>query len=74
MLPIFAYRVYWDAAYLISGNFALLSEIDSYDQFFYTAESLQPGLLYTFQVTALNAIGESVLSAPISHIAQSAPG
>ena len=31
MLPIIAYRVYWDAAYLIAGNFALLSEIDSYD-------------------------------------------
>jgi hypothetical protein len=40
MLPILSYRVYWDAAYLLSGNFALLSEIESFDQFFYTAELL----------------------------------
>lgn len=31
MLPIIAYRVYWDAAYLISGKYTLLSEIDSYN-------------------------------------------
>ena len=74
MLPIISYRIYWDSAYLLSGNFALLSEIESFDQFFFTAESLQPGLLYTFQVAAVNAIGESILSSPISHIAQSSPG
>lgn len=31
MLPILAYRVYWDSAYLIAGNFLLLNEIYSYD-------------------------------------------
>lgn len=30
-LPILEYRVYWDASYLLSGNFALLDTVTSYD-------------------------------------------
>jgi hypothetical protein len=33
-----------------------------------------PGTFYSFQVSAVNAIGEGVLSDVISHFAQSKPG
>ena len=35
MLPIIAYRVYWDAGYLLPGNYELLATVNSYDQYFY---------------------------------------
>ena len=48
MLPIDAYHVYWDAGYLLSGNFELLAAINSFDQFFYTVNDLTAGDLYKF--------------------------
>lgn len=74
MLPILSYKVYWDAGYLLSGNYELLETISSYDHYFYEAKNLQPGVFYSFQVSATNAIGESVFSIVISHFAQAVPG
>ena len=31
MLPIDGYNVYWDAGYLLSGNFVLKAQLNSYD-------------------------------------------
>lgn len=47
-LPIDAYRVYWDAGYLLSGNFELLATINSYEKTSYEATNLEPGKLYRF--------------------------
>lgn len=48
MLPVDSYNVYWDAGYLLSGNFVLLSQVNAYNQFFFDIENLAPGELYTF--------------------------
>jgi hypothetical protein len=58
MLPIDAYNVYWDAGYILEGQFKLLATIDSYDHYFYEALDLVPGAYYSFQVSAVNEIGE----------------
>ena len=65
MLTIDQYRVYWDAGYLLSGNFELKALINSHDQFHYEVQGLQPGTLYRFQVSAVNAIGEGSLSGEV---------
>jgi hypothetical protein len=62
MLPIDKYNVYWDAGFLHSGNFELLAQINSYDQFHFKVERLTTGTLFNFQVSSVNAIGEGVLS------------
>lgn len=69
MLPIDSYKVYWDAGYLLQGRFELLSTINSYDHYFYEAKDLTPGIYYSFQVSAVNAVGESPLSSVVSHYA-----
>jgi len=74
MLAIDSYKVYWDAGYLLSGQYKLKAEINSYDHYFYEAEDLTPGVYYSFQVSSVNAVGESELSLVISHFAQSVPG
>lgn len=48
MLPILSYRVYWDAGYLLEGNFVLLTEINAFDHFFYRVDSLVAGHRYQF--------------------------
>jgi len=74
-LPILSYKVYYDASYLLSGQFTLLDTVTSYDQFFYrTADILVPGKRYRFQVSAVNAIGEGPLSTEIASFAFSLPG
>lgn len=30
-LPILSYRVFWDAGYLLEGNYILLEEVFAYD-------------------------------------------
>lgn len=72
MLPISAYIVYWDAGYLL--DFVKLAEVDSYDHYFFEAEFLTPGVFYSFKVTAVNQVGESLVSQVVSHYAQSVPG
>jgi len=52
----------------------LLAIVNSFDQTFYTADNLVTGTLYKFQVTAVNGIGESLLSAEVSAYAKSLPG
>lgn len=67
MLPVDSYRVYWDAGYLLSGDFVLLDEVFAYNQNFLVVNNLSPGTLYKFQVSGVNAIGEGSLSAEVSH-------
>lgn len=74
MLAIDAYNVYWDAGYILEGEFVLLATINSYDHYFYEAVELTPGTFYSFQVSATNEIGEGELSDVVSHYAQSVPG
>ena len=73
MLPIDGYNVYWDAGYLLSGNFVLKERLNSYDQFSYAADGLTAGTLYKFQVSARNAVGEGPLSDEVQSYAQSLP-
>ncbi len=49
-LPIDAYQVYWDAGYLLDGDFVLLETIRAYDHNFYQTEIelLIAGHLYKF--------------------------
>jgi hypothetical protein len=58
----------------LEDDFELLATVSSYDQTFFRAEGLTPGMLYSFKVTSVNAIGESVQSQVQSHFAQSKPG
>jgi hypothetical protein len=74
MLPIDSYKVYWDAGYILEGEFELLSTINSFDHYFYAAIDLTPGTYYSFQISAVNEIGEGELSEVVSHYAQSVPG
>jgi hypothetical protein len=74
MLPVDSYRVYWDAGYLLSGDFVLLDEVFAFNQNFLVIKNLTPGVLYKFQVSSVNAIGEGQLSGEVSHYSQSLPG
>ena len=72
MLPIDAYNIYWDRGYLL--QFEKLATVSAFDHYFYEAVDLVPGVLYAFQVSAVNQVGEGPLSAIVSNFAQSAPG
>jgi hypothetical protein len=74
MLPIDSYLVYWDAGYILEGEFELLATINSFDHYFYAAIDLTAGTYYSFQISAVNEIGEGELSDVVSHYAQSVPG
>lgn len=75
MLPVDKYNVYWDAGYILEGDFVLLAEIKAFDQFFFTTDdTLMPGMYYKFQVSAVNQIGEGALSEVAGHFAQAKPG
>jgi hypothetical protein len=70
MLPVDSYKVYWDAGYILEGDFVFLAEISAYDHYFFTtSDDLMPGHFYKFQVTAVNMIGEGVMSQVIGHYA-----
>lgn len=73
MIPINYYKVYWDEGYRNSGDFALLSQVTSYDQNFYRVTNLETGRLYKFQISAVNDVGEGILSNEIVHYAMSLP-
>jgi hypothetical protein len=68
-LPLLEYRVYWDAGYLLDGDFVQLDSIYAFNHNFFRAENLIPGQLYRFQVSAVNEIGEGDHSQVISHFA-----
>jgi hypothetical protein len=72
MIPIDSYNIYWDRGYLL--QFEKLATVNSYDHYFFEAKSLVPGILYSFQVSAVNQVGEGPLSEVVSNYAQSAPG
>lgn len=74
MIVINYYKVYWDEGYRNSGDFVLLALVTSYDQDFYTVTNLETGKLYKFQISAVNDVGEGVLSDEISHYAMTKPG
>jgi len=67
MLPVDSYKVYWDAGYLLSGDFVLLSEVFAFNQPFLVVKNLTPGVKYRFQVSSVNSIGEGQLSAEVHH-------
>lgn len=49
MLPVNSYRVYWDAGYILEGDFVFLAEITAYDHYFFTtSDDLMPGMYYKF--------------------------
>jgi hypothetical protein len=48
MLPVDSYRVYWDAGYLLSGDFVLLNEVFAFNQNFLMVKNLTPGVKYKF--------------------------
>ncbi len=48
MIPIDSYLVYWDAGYILEGEFELLATINSFDQYFYAAIDLTGGTYYSF--------------------------
>ena len=75
-LPIDAYIVYWDEGFRSSGNFTQLARIDTYDQSFFnvTGGILTTGHHYSFQVSAVNKVGEGPMSDEIAAIAASLPG
>jgi hypothetical protein len=74
MLQIDSYKVYWDAGYILEGEYELLATINAFDHYFYTAMDLTSGTYYSFQISSVNEIGEGELSDVISHYAQSVPG
>lgn len=73
MIPINYYKVYWDEGFRNSGDFVLFGLVTSYDQDFYTVTNLETGKLYKFQISAVNDVGEGVLSDEISHYAMTKP-
>jgi len=73
MIPINYYKVYWDEGYRNSGDFVLYSFVTSYDQDFFTVSNLETGKLYKFQISAVNDVGEGLLSDEISHYAMTKP-
>jgi Fibronectin type III domain len=74
MIPINQYNIYWDEGYRNSGDFVLLDTVTSYDQNFYMVTNLVTGQLYKFQISAVNDVGEGVLSDEIAHYAMAYPG
>jgi hypothetical protein len=69
------YRVYWDAG-TGSGVFVYLGNTQSYETFTVNANvspSFSGGKTFTFQVSAVNVIGEGVVSGSYSVIAAAVP-
>lgn len=52
MLEIEAFNIYWDRGYLLS--YEKLATVESYDHYFFEADDLMPGILYSFKVSAVN--------------------
>jgi titin len=73
--PILDYYVYWDKG--LAGDFELLTDTTG-NQVEFTKDNthipeLVPGEYYQFKVSAINSIGESVISDPVSIIASTVP-
>lgn len=73
-IAVTKYNIYWNEGFRSSGEFVLYDSVNAFDQTFYTAENLVTGTTYSFQVTAVNEIGEGTLSAEITSIAKDLPG
>jgi hypothetical protein len=67
--PIIAYQLYWDEG-VSNGNYVLL---DSIETAAYTVTGLDAGMLYSFKVSAVNVVGESLLTQSVAIYAAAVP-
>ena len=69
--PILDYHVYYDNA--LGGSFTELASTTT-PNFSYTLTTVTSGKSYRFKITAINVVGESLLSPEVALIASSLPG
>jgi hypothetical protein len=70
--PVTDYRIYWDHGNA-DGVFVELVESTT-PSLTYTLNTVDPGEIYSFKLTAINVVGESLKSTEVSIIASQEPG